>query len=130
MVQAFKKITEKRLMWGGRVSRMKEGHIVRRMLHVDILGKRSRGRLNLRWKDAGKREMVEAGLKVDNATNRAEWLKKLISYTGDPDDGTRQGKDEVARACIINASIFFTTRLLCGQPITNRISCVIYPVYR
>ena len=30
------------------------------------------------------REMAEAGLKEDNATNRAEWRKMLISYTGDP----------------------------------------------
>ena len=27
---------------------------------------------------------TQAGLKEDNATNRAEWRKKLISYTGDP----------------------------------------------
>ncbi len=36
--------------------------------------------------------MKEAGLKEDNNTNRAEWRKKLISYTGDPDDG--QGRHE------------------------------------
>ena len=43
-----------------------------------------RGRPNLRWKDACKRDMTEVGLKEDNTTNRAEWKKKLISYTGDP----------------------------------------------
>ena len=32
MVQASKKITEKRLKWYGHVRRMKEEHIVRRML--------------------------------------------------------------------------------------------------
>ena len=31
-----------------------------------------------------KRDMTQAGLKEDKATNRAEWRKKLISYTGDP----------------------------------------------
>ena len=41
----------KRLKWyGGYVRRMKEEHIVRRMLYVDIPGKRRRGRPNLRWK--------------------------------------------------------------------------------
>ena len=64
--------------------RMKEEHIVRRMLDVDIPGKRKRGWPNLRWKDACKRYMTEAGLKEDNTPNRAEWKKKLISYTGDP----------------------------------------------
>ena len=39
--------------------RMKEEHIVRRMLDVDIPGKRRRGRQNLRWKDACKRDMTE-----------------------------------------------------------------------
>ena len=84
MVQASKKITEKRLKWYGHVRRMKEEHIVRRMLDVDIPGKRRRGRPNLRWKDVCKRNMTQAGLKEDNETKRAEWRKKLISYTGDP----------------------------------------------
>ena len=83
VVQASKKITEKRLKWYGHVRRMKEEHIVRRMLDVDIPAKRRRGRPNLRWKDACKRDMTQAGLKEDNATNRAKWRKKLISYTGD-----------------------------------------------
>ena len=39
MVQASKKSTEKRLKWHGHVRRMKEEHIVRRMLDVDIPGK-------------------------------------------------------------------------------------------
>ncbi len=85
VLQASKKITEKRLKWYGHVRRMKEEHIVRRMLDVDIPGRRRRrGRPNLRWKDACKRDMTQAGLKEDNATNRAKWRNKLISYTGDP----------------------------------------------
>ena len=62
---------------------MKEEHVVRRMLDVDIPGKRRRGRPNLRWKDACilKRDMPKAGLKADNATNLAEWRNKIISYT-------------------------------------------------
>ena len=92
VVQASKKITEKRLKWYGHVRRMKEEHIVRRMLDVEIPGKRRRGRPNLRWKDACKRDMTEVGLKEDNTTNRAAWRNKIISYTGDPDDGTSQGR--------------------------------------
>ena len=57
VVQASKKITDKRLKWYGHV--MKEEHTVRRMLDVDIPGKRRRGRPNLRWKDAFKRDMTE-----------------------------------------------------------------------
>ena len=84
VAQASKKITEKRLKWYGHVRRMKEEHIVRRMLDVDIPGKKRRGRPNIRWENACKRDMTQAGLKEDNATNRAKWRKKLISYTGDP----------------------------------------------
>ena len=40
VVQECKKITEKRLKWYGHVRRMKEEHIVRRMLDVDIPGKK------------------------------------------------------------------------------------------
>ena len=69
VVQASKKITEKRLKRYGHVRRMKEEHILRRMLDVDIPWKRRRGRPNLRWKDACKRDMTQAGLKEDNATN-------------------------------------------------------------
>ena len=46
VVQASKKITEKRLKWYGHVRRMKEEHIVRRMLDGDIPGKKRRGRPN------------------------------------------------------------------------------------
>ena len=79
VLQELQKIKEKRLKWYGHVRIMKEEHIMRRMLDVDIPRKRRRGRPNLRWKDACKRDMTLAGLKEDNATNRAEWRKKRIS---------------------------------------------------
>ena len=41
------------------------------------------GRSNIIWKDACKRDMTQAELEEDSATNRAEWRKKLISFTGD-----------------------------------------------
>ena len=66
VVQASKKITEKRLKWYGHVRIMKEEHIVRRMLDVDIPRKIRRGRPDLRWKDACNRDMTEAGLKEKN----------------------------------------------------------------
>ena len=78
VVQASTKITEKQLKWYGHVRRMKEEHIVRRMIDVDIPGKRRRGRPNLRWKDACKRDMIEVGLKEDKTTNGA-WMNTIIS---------------------------------------------------
>ena len=40
VVQASKKITEIRLKWYGHVRRMKEEHIVRRIVDLGITGKR------------------------------------------------------------------------------------------
>ena len=42
VVQASKKITEKRLKWYGHVRRMKEEHIVGRMLHGHTREKKKR----------------------------------------------------------------------------------------
>ena len=84
MVQTSKKITDKRLKWYGHVRRMREEHTVRRMLDVDIPGKRRTWRPNIRWTDACKRDMTEVCLIEHNTTNRAAWRNKIISYTGDP----------------------------------------------
>ena len=70
VVQASKKISEKRLKWYGHVRRRKEEHIVRRMLDVDIPGKRRRGRPNLRWKDACKRDVTQVVLKTTRQTGQ------------------------------------------------------------
>ena len=63
--------------------RMKEAHIVRRMLDVDIPMKRKRGRPNLRWTYACKRDM-----KQDNMTKRVSWRETITSPTGEPRNGT------------------------------------------
>ena len=64
-------MTEKRLKWYGHAMRMKEEHLVRRMLDVGIPGKRRRGWPNRRWKDACKIDMTEAGLQEDVTTHKA-----------------------------------------------------------
>ena len=56
------------------------------MLDDDIPGKR-RGRPNLWWKDACKRDMTEAGLAERGQRNKqgsTEEAIYIISYTGDP----------------------------------------------
>ena len=86
VVQASKKITEKRLKWYGHVRRMKEEHIVRRMLDVVIPGKRRRGRPNLRWKDACKRDMTQSGLKQGRMEKEANQLYRRPQMTGQARD--------------------------------------------
>ena len=83
MMQASKKITEKRL-YRPCEKNERGAHSEKNARCGHAAGKRRRGRPNLRWKDTCKTDMIEARLKDDNATNRAECRKKLISYTGDP----------------------------------------------
>ena len=83
VVQASKKITEKRLNWYGHAMRIKKEHSENNA-GCGHTGERRRGWPTLRWKDASKTDMTEAGLKEDNTTNRAEWRNEIISYTCDP----------------------------------------------
>ena len=46
-------------------------------------GTRRRGRPNIWWNDACKRNITKGDDKGPNI-NESEWRKKLVSYTGDP----------------------------------------------
>ena len=46
--------------------------------------KENQDKPQISWKDACMRDMTEAGLNEDNATNRAEWRKNQFSYIGGP----------------------------------------------
>ena len=82
-----KNITEKRPKWYGHVMRMKEKQIVRRMLDVDIPGKRSRGQPKQGWNDAC--NVTEAGLKEDN-TILKQGIMEEENKQSTSDNGTCQ----------------------------------------
>ena len=67
---------------------------MRRMLDVDIPGKRRRVRPNLRWKDAYKEYMREAGLKENNATNGAKIIQNLTSNDGQASEEEEEEEEE------------------------------------
>ena len=102
MVQASKKITEKRLKWYGHVRRMEEEHIVRRMLDVDIPGKRRRGRPNLRWKDACKRETYDTGRVERGQSNKQGRMEEKANQLYRRPQMTGQARDEVEDLLITN----------------------------
>ena len=113
VVQACKKMTEKRLKWYGHVRRMKEEHIVRRMLDVDIPGKRRRRRPNIRWKDTCKRDMTEVGLKRTTRQTGQHWGIRSSAIPATPDDGTSQGRRRRRRRRRINyndGAVYFALR--------------------
>ena len=77
---------------------------------VNIPGKRRRGRQNLRWKDACKRDMTKVSLNEDNTTNRAAWRNKIISYTGEPRWRDKPGKK---KTCRVNSRSWLGKRPFC-----------------
>ena len=78
---------------------MKDEHIVRRMLDVDIPGNRRRGRPNLRLKYACKRDTTEVGLKEDKTTNRAAWRNTIISRYRRPQMTGQAREEEEGEGC-------------------------------
>ncbi len=54
-----------------------EEHILRKVLRMDIPGKRKRGRPKTRWKDTCQRDLKSTGLRAGEETM---WRRKIISY--------------------------------------------------
>ena len=73
---------------------MKDEHIVTSMLDVDIPGKRRRGRPNLRWKDACKRDMTQAGSVERGQCNKQGRMEKQANQLYLRPQMTGQARDE------------------------------------
>ena len=58
--------------------------------------KRRRGRTNLRWKDARKRDMTEVGLKRTTRQTGQHWGIRSSAIPATPDDGTSQGRRRIS----------------------------------
>ena len=84
VVQASRKITERRLEWYGHVVRMEEDHVVRTVMTKVIPGKRKIGRPKTRWKDVCKRDMHTVGLRKGDEGERAYWKETIDNHSGDP----------------------------------------------
>jgi len=88
------KVREARLRWYGHVQRRKEGDCVKRILHANVGGQRSRRRQRKRWIDVVKHNMEDLQLNVEDAKNRAEWRRRTRvadPYLRDPQpEGERE----------------------------------------
>ena len=76
------KIREGRLRWYGHVMRRDEAYVGRRMMEMELPGRRRRGRPKRRVMDAVREDMREVGVTEKDAMERRRW-KKLIRF-GDP----------------------------------------------
>ena len=76
------KVCEERLRWFGHVLRKDAGYIGRRMLTMELPGKRKRGRPKRRFMDAVREDMTSVDVTEEDAEERADWRRRI--RCGDP----------------------------------------------
>ena len=79
------KAREDRLRRFGHAQRRDSGDIGRRMLEMELPGRRPRGRPRRRFMDAVKEDMQIVGVIVEDTKNRLKW--KTVICCGDPRKG-------------------------------------------
>ena len=58
--------------------RRDEEHILRKVLRMDVPGKRKKKRPKIRWKDTCKRDLKSIERRVGKETDRATWSRKIV----------------------------------------------------
>ena len=76
------KTREARLRWYGHLRRKDDGYIGKRMLRMELPGKRKRGRPKRRFMDVVKEDMAEVEVTEEDTVDRNNWRRKL--RCGDP----------------------------------------------
>ena len=68
-----------RLRWFGHVRRRDEAYAGRRMLEIDLPGRRKRGRPKRIFMDAVKEDMIEMGVTEEDAKDRVRWRSAVAT---------------------------------------------------
>ena len=76
------KAREARLRWFGHVQRRESGYIGRRMLAMELPGRRQIGRPKRRFMDAVREDMQVVGARVEDTENRVRW--RTLIRCGNP----------------------------------------------
>ncbi|KAK3511278.1 hypothetical protein QTP70_034775 [Hemibagrus guttatus] len=76
------KVREARLRWFGHVQRRESDYIGRRMLDMELPGRRQRGRPKRRYMDVINEDMKLEGASVEDAEDRDRWREMI--HCGDP----------------------------------------------
>ena len=64
-------------MWFGHVRRKDDGYIERRMLRMELPGKRKRGRPKRQFVDAVRQDMAVVEVTEEDAVDRTKWRRKI-----------------------------------------------------
>ena len=76
------KMREGRLRWYGHVMRRDQEYVARKMMEMELPGKRRRGRPNRRFLDAVKEDMKKVGVKETDVEDRKMW--RMMIRCGHP----------------------------------------------
>ena len=74
-----KKVQESRLKWYGYLLRREDEYVGKRVMGMEVLGKRRRGRPKRRWLDSIGNDLSERELSREDAQDRAKW-RSLIRH--------------------------------------------------
>ena len=77
VTEITKKLQERRLQWFGHVMRKEEESVCRRVMNMEVPGKRRRGRPRKRWKDTLNEDMRKKDVQVNDTQDRNRW-RRLI----------------------------------------------------
>ena len=72
-----KKIQERRLQWYGHVRRREDGYVGRRVMEMEVPGRRRRGRPKQRWMDNIGEDMKDKNLSDNDVYDRAGWRRAV-----------------------------------------------------
>ena len=70
-----KKVQESRLKWYGHVLRREDEYVGRRVMGMEVPGKRRRGRAKRRWLDSIRNDLSERELSGEDAQDRPGWRR-------------------------------------------------------
>ena len=74
-----KKVQESRLKWYGHVLRREDEYVDKRVMVMEVPGKRNTGRPKRRWLDSIMNDLSERELSGEDAQDRAKW-RRLIRH--------------------------------------------------